>query len=206
MLLTVAIVDYGTGNLHSVIRSLNRLGTNGTVASNSEEILRSDKIILPGVGHFGRAMQRMQSLGLVPALNHAVLVDKKPILGICLGMELMAKRGEEGDSEGLGWFNGEIVRFRIKNELKYKVPHIGWNQIHISKDSRLMKDIPEASEFYFLHSFHFAMSDRSSILNETEYEYTFPSAIEKDNIFGVQYHPEKSHDLGVQLLKNFLDL
>ena len=202
----VHIVDYGTGNLHSVTRSLERLGAIAVVTSCPHDILSGDKIILPGVGHFGKAMSQLSRLGLVDALHEAVIVQNKPVLGICLGMELMAKKSEEGDSDGLGWFDAEVIRLRISNKLKYKIPHIGWNQVRIKKMSDLMKNLPNSSEFYFLHSYHFVTDDREIVLSETEYESVFPSAVERENIFGVQYHPEKSHDVGAQLLKNFIDL
>lgn len=202
----VVIVDYETGNLNSVKRSLDRMRADSIVSADPADVMNSDKIVLPGVGHFGRAMASLKEMNLIDALREAVLVKQKPVLGICLGMELMAKTSEEGNLEGLGWFDAETIKFRISNKLKYKIPHIGWNQIHIQKQSALMKGIPELAEFYFVHSYYLKLTDRSDVLNETEYEFTYPSAIEKDNIFGVQYHPEKSHDVGAQLLKNFIEL
>jgi len=151
-------------------------------------------------------MSRLRRLNLIDALHDSVLVKQKPILGICLGMELMATSSEEGSANGLGWFDAEIVRFRIADKLKFKIPHIGWNGIKIKKDSLLMNKISESSEFYFVHSYHLKLANPADLLNETEYEFTYPSAIEKNNIFGVQYHPEKSHDPGAQLLKNFAEL
>lgn len=206
MTLKVTIVDYGTGNLNSVKRSLDLLGVESVVSSNPIDIESAAKIILPGVGHFGKAMADLQRLNLIDPLNHAVLVERKPILGICLGMELMAEKSEEGNANGLGWFEAEVIQFNITDKKRYKVPHMGWNQIRIKKSSRLLTDIPESAEFYFVHSYHLKIRNRSDLLNETEYEVTFPSAIEKDNIFGVQYHPEKSHDAGRQLLKNFIEM
>lgn len=206
MTLNVIIVDYGTGNLNSVKRSLDILGVSSIVSSDPKDITNAGKIILPGVGHFGKAMSNLKRLNLLDSLHHAVLVERKPILGICLGMELMAEKSEEGNANGLGWFEAEIIQFNISDRTTYKVPHIGWNKICIKKNSSLMKDVSEFSEFYFVHSYHLKIKDQSDLLNETEYEVTFPSAIEKDNIFGVQYHPEKSHDAGLQLLKNFIEL
>jgi glutamine amidotransferase len=202
----VAIVDYGTGNLNSVKKSLDRMNVHAVVSSAPADILFSDKIILPGVGHFATAMSRLRSLNLVEALSEAVLVKQKPVLGICLGMEVMARRSEEGEGEGLGWFEAAIVKLDISDRLKYKIPHIGWNQIQIRKKSALMNNIPECSEFYFLHSYHLELAEPQDLLNETAYESVYPSAVEKGNIFGVQYHPEKSHDVGVQLLRNFVEL
>lgn len=200
------IVNYGMGNLNSVQRKLHRIQANSVISSNPDEIRLADKLILPGVGHFKKAMENLSQLHLIDALNEAVLVNKKPILGICLGMQLMANSSEEGFVPGLGWFDAEVIRFRIKDTLNYKIPHMGWNQIKITKKSPLMKGIEADSEFYFVHSYHFKLNNPADLLNESEYEYSFASAIEKNNIFGVQYHPEKSHDVGEQLLRNFIEL
>ena len=203
---TVLVLDYQMGNLHSVKRKLEQIGLSPIVSSKIEDIAKADKIILPGVGHFGKAMENLNKLGLIEALNKAVIVEKKPILGICLGMQLMASYSEEGNSSGLGWFDGNIVRFKINDQLKHKIPHTGWNQISIAKPNALMNNISDGAEFYFVHSYHFSTNDDSVVLNRTEYEYSFVSAVAKNNIFGVQYHPEKSHDVGRQLLKNFIYL
>lgn len=194
------------GNLHSVQKKLLRLHADVSISSDPKEILAADKLILPGVGHFGKAMENLRRLQLIDTLNEAVLVKGTPILGICLGMQLMAKRSEEGNAEGLAWFDAEIVRFQVEDTLKYKIPHTGWNQVEIKKSSPLMQDIQERAEFYFVHSFHARTSDPSIVLNETQYGYSFVSALEKDNIFGVQYHPEKSHDAGEKLMRNFSSL
>lgn len=206
MTLKVTIVDYGAGNLNSVKRSLALLGLSSIVSSNPSDISGAEKIILPGVGHFGKAMANLRRLNLLDPLNQAVLVDRKPILGICLGMELMAEKSEEGNVDGLGWFEADIIQFKVSDTRRFKVPHMGWNKISIKKNSLLMRNVPELSEFYFVHSFHLKIRDYADMLNETEYEDKFPSAIEKGNIFGVQYHPEKSHDAGLQLLKNFIEM
>jgi imidazole glycerol-phosphate synthase subunit HisH len=202
----VVIVDYGMGNLNSVKKTFERLKVNAVISSHPEDIKDSDKLVLPGVGHFGKAMSNLRELDLLDCLNEAVLVNKKPILGICLGMQLLAKKSEEGNADGLSWIDSEVTKFKVSDKLKYKVPHMGWNRISIKKDSLLMKDIPDFSEFYFVHSYYIKLNDESDLLNETEYEYLFTSAVEKDNIFGVQYHPEKSHDSGVQIIKNFIKL
>lgn len=194
------------GNLNSVRRKLSQSRCSPLVSSDPKDIADADKLVLPGVGHFRRAMENLGKLNLTDALNEAVLARRKPILGICLGMQLMARRSEEGDAAGFGWIDGDVVRFRPKDTLKFKVPHVGWNQIAISKESALMKGIPELSEFYFVHSYYFKPDAAVDILNETQYDHTFTSAIEKDNIFGVQYHPEKSHDVGGMLLSNFVYL
>ena len=202
----LVIVDYGMGNLNSVKRILDRMKVNAVVSSEPKEIETSDKLILPGVGHFGKAMSNLRELNLLDTLHEAVLIKKKPILGICLGMQLLTQKSEEGDSEGLGWFDAEVVKFKVSDTLKYKIPHMGWNQIFLKSDSSLMKNIPDLSEFYFVHSYYVKVKNQTDLLNETEYDDVFTSAIEKDNIFGVQYHPEKSHDAGAQLMKNFIEL
>ncbi|MEP6705826.1 MAG: imidazole glycerol phosphate synthase subunit HisH, partial [Acidobacteriota bacterium] len=178
----------------------------GTVSSSPDDILAAHKIILPGVGHFGTAMSNLMELDLIDVLNEAVLVKAKPILGICLGMELMAKSSEEGGARGLGWLDARNVRLNIPNDDRHKIPHMGWNQIEKRKSSRLLNGIEPSSEFYFAHSYHLELDDPSDLLTETPYGSGFPSAIEKGNIFGVQFHPEKSHDVGARLLKNFIEL
>lgn len=202
----IVIADYGMGNLHSVQKKLHRLNVQAAVSSDPKEILAADKLILPGVGHFGKAMENLRALNLIETLGEAVQVKQTPILGICLGMQLMTRRSEEGNAAGLGWFDAEVVRFRVEDALRYKVPHTGWNQVSVAKESPLMKGLPEQTEFYFVHSFHARTDDRTIVLNETDYEYRFVSALEKDHIFGVQYHPEKSHDAGEQLIRNFVQL
>lgn len=193
------------GNIHSVYKKLNRI-CSPVVSSNPHEIISADKIILPGVGHFAKAMNNIVSLNILEALSEGVLVNKKPILGICLGMQLLAKFSEEGNVKGLGWIDAEVVRFKINNQLKYKVPHVGWNTIDIKKQNPLMNGVSEKSEFYFVHSYHFNCKDENDVLNTTNYEYDFVSAVAKENIFGVQYHPEKSQDAGDILLNNFIKL
>lgn len=202
----IVIIDYKMGNSGSIFNKIKKLGYTSVISSDISIIKNAQKIILPGIGSFEKAMKNMQELNLIEILNEKALVEKVPILGICLGMQLVAQKGEEGNCKGLGWIDGEVVKFRVKDSLKHKIPHIGWNQISIVKESLLMKDIPDLSEFYFVHSYYFITSNKEDILNETEFESTFTSAIQKGNIFGVQYHPEKSHDAGAMLLKNFINL
>lgn len=206
MALNIAIVNYGMGNLHSVYRKLSQLDAHPVVATTANEILKADKIILPGVGHFEKAIENLRHLGLYDVLNEMVLIKKTPILGICLGMQLMAKESEEGNVAGFGWINSRVVKFKIQNKIKHKVPQTGWNTINICKESNLLKSIDDQSEFYFLHSYHYGVSDPNDILTTTDYENEFVSAVEKENIFGTQFHPEKSHNSGLQLLKNFIQI
>ena len=202
----IVIVDYRTGNLNSIKRTLDRLGSRSTVSSKIEDLTWADKIILPGVGHFAKAMATLKELGLLDALNETVLIKRKPVLGICLGMELMATRSQEGDTPGLRWIDAEAVRLKSSVAARHKVPHMGWNRIQIRKASGLMKGVDDLSEFYFAHSYHLDINDRSDLLTETEYSISFPSAVERNNIFAVQFHPEKSHRIGVQVLKNFIEM
>lgn len=202
----VAIIDYEMGNVFSVEKMIRRLGYQVVVTSEKNVIESSDKLILPGVGHFGKAMDKLGELKLLDVLHDCAHVSKKPVLGICLGMQLLAQKSEEGNMPGLGWLNGEIVKFNISDKSRYKVPHTGWNSVQFKKESRLMKHINTDAEFYFVHSFYFTNGSAQDILTETVYEDRFVSSVEKDNIFGVQFHPEKSHDAGMQLIKNFIDL
>jgi imidazole glycerol-phosphate synthase subunit HisH len=203
----IVIVDYHTGNLNSIKRTLDRIGCQSVISSQSKDIIQADKIILPGVGHFAKAMSNLNELGLHDALHEAVLIKQKPVLGICLGMELMGLTSEEGEPQGLQWLDAEAVRFRFEvTTTWHKVPHMGWNRIQIKKASVLMKGVEDLSEFYFAHSYHLNINNRSDLLTETEYGISFPSSVERNNIFGVQYHPEKSHRAGVQVLKNFIEM
>ena len=202
----IVIVDYRTGNLNSIKTTLDRLGSPSVVSSQIEDLTRADKIILPGVGHFAKAMVTLNDLGLLDALNESVLIKRKPVLGICLGMELMATISQEGDTPGLQWIDAEAVRLKSSAAARHKVPHMGWNRIQIKKASALMKGVDDLSEFYFAHSYHLKVNDRSDLLTETEYGISFPSAVERNNVFGVQFHPEKSHRVGVQVLKNFIEM
>ncbi|MFT5777418.1 MAG: glutamine amidotransferase [Crocinitomicaceae bacterium] len=202
----IAIVDYGMGNINSVKRKILQLGAEVIVTSNPEEILTADKIILPGVGHFSKAMESLRAHQLVEPLNKAVLENHTPILGICLGMQLMALSSEEGSVPGLGWFDATVVRFNVEDQLHFKIPHTGWNQVIWQKESPLEKGLTKESEFYFVHAFHLKTNNPEDNLNLTDYEYQFPSAISKGHIYGVQYHPEKSHDAGLQMLKNFIEI
>ena len=202
----IMVLDYGMGNHFSIVKRLLKFDCRVFAGNSVKEMSEADKIVLPGVGHFGKAIENIKKLGVLDALNEAVLAKQKPILGICLGMQLMAKKSEEGNTEGLGWIDAEVVKFKITNSLHYKIPHIGWNTVEQKKDAALLKNIPSNSEFYFVHAYHMHNNQNQDILGVTNYEYSFVSAIEKDNIFGVQFHPEKSHDIGNTLLENFTKL
>jgi len=202
----VVIVDYGMGNLRSVQKAIKRVGLDSEISPNLDVIKQADKLILPGVGHFANGVKKLKESGIWEALNKKVIHEKTPVLGICLGMQLMAKGSEEGNETGFGWFDAEVVKFKVSDTLKYKVPHMGWNQLIKKKKSGLLSNIAPEANFYFVHSFHVLCNDAKDELASTIYEYEFASAIQKENIYGVQFHPEKSHDAGEKMLLNFLSL
>ncbi len=202
----IVIADYGAGNLHSVYKKLLQLKVEVFISNSPKEIVAADKIILPGVGHFGNGMRNLKALSFVDVLHEEVLVRKKPILGICLGMQLMAQSSEEAPEEkGLAWLDNKVVRFKVQDKVHFKIPHIGWNQVIVRKENELMHGVPPSADFYFTHSYHFADINSNMVLTETDYSYPFVSAVAQENIFGVQFHPEKSHDNGLIILHNFLN-
>jgi imidazole glycerol-phosphate synthase subunit HisH len=203
----IAVVNYGLGNLGSILNMLKRIEEKAMITSTSEEIKRADKIILPGVGAFDNGMQNIESLGLSDALREKVLIEKKPILGICLGMQLLMENSEEGVRRGLGWIDGKVVKFKFDHQdVSMKIPHMGWNMVQIINESPLSNGFNQEASFYFVHSYHVVCKSEQNVLFSTHYGYDFTSAVQKDNIFGVQFHPEKSHRYGMTLLKNFSDL
>lgn len=193
------------GNIFSVRKVIERIGFTCRVSQSYKDIKQAAKIILPGVGHFGKAMNNLKERNLIDELNEAVLTRKTPVMGICLGMQLMASHSEEGDVRGLGWFDADVIKFRIEHNDKFKVPHMGWNTIsHEKPEALFMNSINEDDEFYFVHSYHVVPKNEEDILTKTLYEYSFVSSIVRDHIVGYQFHPEKSHKAGEQLIKNFL--
>ncbi len=203
----VIIVDYGMGNLHSVLKAFNRLRIEAAISSEPEDILSANKLILPGVGNFKRGMSNLIDRKLVAPLNTAVIEKQIPILGICLGMQLMTNYSQEGDEKGLGWFDAETLQFDFSDNLNQRlhIPHIGWNTIDIAMENLLFNNIDDSPSFYFVHSYFVKCNAKDDIAATTEYGSTFVSAIAKNNIFATQFHPEKSHDYGLTLLKNFTD-
>jgi imidazole glycerol-phosphate synthase subunit HisH len=201
----IVIIDYGMGNIRSVMNKIKRAGHEACVSYDHNTIKSADKLILPGVGHFLNGMKRLKERNIIDLLNEKVLEDKIPILGICLGMQLFTGYSEEGNVEGLGWLNAETIKFTLK-DVKHKVPHMGWNSIEQKKESPLLKDIPDNRHYYFVHSYHVRCNNKEDILTTSYYGYEFVSAVQKGNIFGTQFHPEKSHEWGEKLLNNFLNL
>lgn len=200
----VVIVDYGMGNLGSVLKSLNYLSIDAKISESKSDLENASKLILPGVGHFSRAMIKLKELDYIDILNKRVLEDKIPVLGICLGMQLLAKRSEEGNAEGLGWIDARIEKFKIENKLRWKVPQMGWNSINIQRDNVLLENVEQRELFYFVHSFYMICNEEKDILATTNYSYDFTSIVQKNNIYGAQFHPEKSHEQGLKLISNFV--
>lgn len=203
----ITIINYNAGNIKSIQNMLKRIGAKSCISSNVEEIEQAEKLILPGVGHFDYGRRNLQESGLIEVLNKKVLIDKVPLLGICLGAQLLGNRSEEGVEKGLGWIDMEVVKFD-ENKLpeNLKIPHMSWNEIKIKKQSNLLTGLNNESRFYFVHSYHMKCNNENDILANTNYGYEFTSAVEKENIFGVQFHPEKSHKFGMRLLENFVNI
>lgn len=199
----IAIVDYGMGNLYSVKNMLKYLGYDSDVTNEALRIEAADKLILPGVGNFGKAMEVIRQSGLLEVLNHKVLEEKTPILGICLGMQLLLGHSEEGDCDGLGWIPGEVKKFDLPEHPELKVPHMGWDYIEIQKESPLFAGLAGGGRYYFVHSYYAACRDRADVAATTEYGIRFDSIVQRENICGTQFHPEKSHRFGMEILGNF---
>lgn len=201
----IIIVDYGVGNLLSIKNMFKRIGVNADITGNEDLIQSANKLILPGVGHFDYGMQHLRSSGLVEILEDQVITKRKPILGICLGVQLMTESSEEGNAKGLGWIKGKTVAFN-KNGLisGQKIPHMGWTEVKAFQKSKLFTNMYEDPRFYFVHSYHLMLDEESDVLAKANYGYDFTVGIEHDNIVGVQFHPEKSHKYGMKLLENFV--
>lgn len=197
----IHIIDYGLGNLGSVKNMLRYIGVDSIITSNPSEAHKATKILLPGVGSFDQAMIRINDSGWREILDHKALIEKIPILGICLGMQLLTESSEEGKLKGFGWIPSNTIRFPRMNGLK--VPHMGWNSVLPVSGSIILKDLTADSRFYFVHSYYVKVENEVNSILKTTYGITFDSAIQNGNIFGAQFHPEKSHKYGMQLLKNF---
>ena len=208
--MNVTIVDYKSGNISSVINSFNEVAQNKVkieVTSNLKKIRLSDKVVLPGQGSFKSCIDSLNKIeGLVETLNEFAIHNKKPILGICVGLQMFADIGyEETETKGLGWISGKVKKIDNKDG-KYKLPHIGWNEINILKDSKIFKDIKNKSHMYFVHSYEFIPDDKNLVSTTIDYSTKIVSSVEKDNLFGTQFHPEKSDKLGLKIINNFLSL
>ena len=208
--MNITIVDYKSGNISSVINSFNEVAkdkVNIEVTSDLSKIKSSDKVVLPGQGSFKSCVDALNKInGLVDTLSEFAINNKKPLLGICVGLQMFADIGyEETETKGLGWVSGKVSKIDNQNG-KFKLPHIGWNQINIVKDSKIFKDIENNSHMYFVHSYEFIPNDKSVISGTTDYSSNIVCSVEKDNIFGTQFHPEKSDKTGLKIIDNFINL
>lgn len=202
----ITVIDYGAGNIGSVLNMIKHVGGTAAVARDARAVLGARKILLPGVGSFDNAMSRLDNLGLIEPLKERAS-QGTPFLGICLGMQLLANRSEEGKLEGLGLIPGQVRRFQFEGEdASLKIPHMGWNRAAPVKDHPLIAGLGEDARFYFVHSFFFECEDPANILLRSSYGGAFTSGVQRGNVMGVQFHPEKSHRYGMQLIKNFLGI
>ncbi|MBN1306082.1 MAG: imidazole glycerol phosphate synthase subunit HisH [Anaerolineales bacterium] len=203
----IVIVDYGMGNLGSILNMLKKIGVTGAkISSSPDEVEQADKLILPGVGAFDTGMKRLAETGLLEVLNEKVLKSKTPTLGVCLGMQLITKSSEEGQLPGLGWIDARTIRFQFDpRQTGLKIPHMGWNFIEFQREGALLMDMYPGSRFYFVHSYHVVCGNAADVLATTNYGYDFVSIVQHENIMGVQFHPEKSHKFGMRIYKNFVE-
>lgn len=201
----ISIINYGMGNIRSVQGALSYLNAKSQLVDQAEAVRSAEKIILPGVGNFKKAMTNLNELGLVAPLKEAVKRGT-PLLGICLGMQLLAEKGEEsGETEGLGWIPGKVERFRLQDP-SLKIPHIGFSSTSPSGNTTLFRGMGELTDFYYVHSFHLACTNERDVAAWCDYGGKFTAAVQKDNVYGTQFHPEKSQGNGLRLLKNFLEV
>ncbi len=202
----IVIIDYGLGNLGSVLNMFKKIGIHDVRISGDESVIaNATKIILPGVGSFDAGMTNLENSKLIPVLNQKALIDKIPVLGICLGMQLLTKRSDEGIKNGLGWIDAETIKFNLDPSLKLKVPHMGWNYITVQKQNPLV-DMESKNRFYFVHSYYVSCFDNSQSLATSNFGIDFTCMVNKENIYGAQFHPEKSLKFGMKLLDNFAKL
>jgi glutamine amidotransferase len=203
----IAIVNYGWGNIRAIANIYKKLNIAVSIAESVQDLRAADKIILPGVGAFDSAMQSLNDSGLRAALEEAVVTTQKPVLGICVGMQMLARRSEEGELDGLGWIEAEVRKFDTAHfPDPTHLPHMGWNDVRPRDDSDLFRELGTEARFYFLHSYYFAPAAAEDVLAETDYYGAFVSSVRSQHIFGVQFHPEKSHQWGITLLRNFAEL
>lgn len=201
----IAIVDYGMGNLHSVSKAFETIGEEVIITNKKADLEKAEGIVLPGVGAFGKGIENLKKYDLIEVLDKEILIKKKPLLGICLGMQLLAEESEEfGKHKGLGWIPAKIRRFNLKNQ-SLRVPHVGWNNINLIQNSVLFKNIKNETNFYFVHSYFMDCQDHAKIIAECDYGERFTAAVQKENIFGIQFHPEKSQSAGLKVLENFVN-
>jgi len=201
--MSIAVVDYGMGNTGSILNMLRYLDIKARICTSFDDIKNASRIILPGVGAFDHGIRNLRSSGMADILYELVMIRKRPVLGICLGMQLMTLRSAEGMNSGLGWLNASTISFEHPPNQKLRIPHIGWNTVVPSEHCLLLKNLPEDKRFYFVHSYHLQCNDTAIVAGKTLYGGWFDSVVEHENIFGCQFHPEKSHRFGMTIFKNF---
>jgi imidazole glycerol-phosphate synthase subunit HisH len=200
------LVDYGMGNIGSIVNMIKKIGHSIQVSSDYRLIENAEKIILPGVGRFDKAMQNMKNLNLIDVLVERAGTGSVPIMGICLGMHLLCNSSEEGERPGLAIIDAHVQKFKLNDKKDYKIPHMDWNTLSLKKDHEVFADNDMYARYYFAHSYHVVCNNKRDILATTNYGYDFVSSISKDNVIGVQFHPEKSHKYGMRLIKRFIEM
>lgn len=202
----IIVIDYEMGNIGSIINMIKKAGGEAVLSSDLARIETAEKLILPGVGSFDTGMQNLDKLGLIDVLKRRVIKEKVPILGICVGMQLLSEKSEEGLLPGLGFISGQTVKFKFDNiNANLRIPHMGWNTVDIKKESPLFYEMYENPIFYFVHSYHVVCNNANDVLTTTSYGHEFTSSLQRENIFATQFHPEKSHKFGLRLMKNFVE-
>ena len=203
----VTIIDYGVGNIFAFQNVFKRLNIPSRIAKSEDDLTNIDKLILPGVGHFDYAMSQLNKSGMRNRLDELVLIEKIPVIGICVGMQMMARKSDEGILDGLGWIDAEVKKFDESTISHHtKLPHMGWNDVTPNKNHPLFRGLEQEAIFYFLHSFYFKCLDEKNSISKTDYGINFSSSVQHNNIYGIQFHPEKSHSFGEKLLENFSKL
>lgn len=204
----IVIIDNDMGNSGSVYNMVKRSGASAVISAKPDVIAKADKLLLPGVGSFDKGIENLKKAEFFPALQCKVLQDKVPFLGICLGMQMLFDKSEEGELQGLGWLKGEVKRFAFvkPSSQRLKIPHMGWNIVHSVKENSLLPIHEEELRYYFVHSYHVICEQERDVLAVSRYDYDFTCAVQNNNIYGVQFHPEKSHRFGMALMKNFINL
>lgn len=202
----LVIVDYGMGNLRSIQHKLGQIGIDATISNDLTVVDQASMLLLPGVGHFAHAMYNLKKLQLISVLNRKVLEERTPVMGICLGMQLLTSYSEEGDVAGLGWIEGGAYRFQFHDHCSsLRIPHVGWNTLYVKIKSSLLKGVLPDQRFYFTHSYAVQCRSEEDVLTTTEYGYEFVSSMQRKHIFGTQFHPEKSHRRGIEVIRNFVE-
>lgn len=202
----IAIIDYSIGNLTSILNMHKRLGIDAVITDDANIIEKADKLLIPGVGHFDKCMQNFNNSGLRSLVERKALEEKIPVLGICVGAQMMTRGSEEGTEKGLGWMDADTVLFKFPKNSDLKIPHMGWTDLRVVGPSPLWNNMPLEPRFYFAHSYHFIFDNESMSTGECHYGYDYTCAFRNENIFGLQFHPEKSHKFGMKILSNFASI